>query len=295
LDVAKNLDPGDPTPWLYSALAKHDEYRNNEAVRDLEQSIDLNSNRAVYRSDPLLDQDRAVRGANLAGIYRDVGLVDVSLREASRSLNYDYANGSAHLFLANSYDALRDPQQFNLRYETPWLNELLLANLLQPVGAGSLSQTISHQEYSRLFERDHAGVYSLTEYASRGDWVENGSVYLTDGPLGASFDASYLSQNGYRPNQDQQNLALWTKLKYQITPNDSVLLQALYADIESGDRPALRPGLARTTPGFTRLKTPSSSRAIITIGARARYAFPLSWLDNTRLKPRRSHQYTRLL
>ena len=44
--------------------------------------------------------------------------------------------------------------QFNLRYETVWFNELLLANLFSPIGGGRLSQTISSQEYSRLFQSD---------------------------------------------------------------------------------------------------------------------------------------------
>src|SRR5207253_8046809 len=126
----------------------------------LEKSQELNDDRSVFRSKLLLDQDRAVRAANLAGIYKDAGMVDVSVREASRAVNYDYGNYSAHLFLANSYDALRDPKQINLRYETPWLSELLIANLLEPVGAGPLSQYVSQQEYSRLFETNHLGVSS---------------------------------------------------------------------------------------------------------------------------------------
>src|SRR5438045_1556512 len=76
--------------------------RINEAIRDLEKSEELNGNRRVYRSGLLLDQDAAVRGANLANVYRDAGMDDVSVREASRAVNADYANYSAHLFLANS-------------------------------------------------------------------------------------------------------------------------------------------------------------------------------------------------
>ena len=82
-----------------------------------------------------------MRGANLASIYRDAGMTDVSVREAARAVTYDYANDSAHLFLSDSYNELRDPTRFNLRYETVWFNELLLANSLSPVGAGRLSQT----------------------------------------------------------------------------------------------------------------------------------------------------------
>ena len=66
LDLAKDIDPKDPTAWFYSALAKAKQNRINEAIRDLEQSQELNDNRRVYRSKLRLDQDRAVQSANLA-------------------------------------------------------------------------------------------------------------------------------------------------------------------------------------------------------------------------------------
>ena len=66
LDRAKQLDPNDPTPWLYSAIENRQNNRVNEGVRDLEKSQDLNDNRRIYRSRFLLEQDRAVRSANLA-------------------------------------------------------------------------------------------------------------------------------------------------------------------------------------------------------------------------------------
>ena len=81
----------------------------SRAIRELEESASLNDNRAVYRSRLLLDQDAAVRGANLASIYSDAGLDDVSLREASRAVTYDYANYSDHYFLAQSYSQAEDP------------------------------------------------------------------------------------------------------------------------------------------------------------------------------------------
>ena len=64
-------------------------------MRDLEKSQELNKNRRVYRSQLLLDQDRAVRSANLANVYRDAGMTDVSVREAGRAVSADYANYSA--------------------------------------------------------------------------------------------------------------------------------------------------------------------------------------------------------
>jgi tetratricopeptide (TPR) repeat protein len=235
LGLAKRLDTRDPTPWLYSALLDQQENKINTGVRDLQTSEELNDNRSVFRSKLLLDQDRSVRGANLAAIYRDAGMTDVSVREASRAVNSDYANYSAHLFLANSYDTLRDPKQINLRYETPWLSELLMANLLSPVGAGSLSSYVSQQEYSKLFERDRLGVFSSTEYFSGGNWHQTGSQYGTLDNFSYSLDADYLLDNGQRSNNDIDRLNLSARFKEQITPQDSVYLEAQYQSIDAGD------------------------------------------------------------
>ena len=235
LGLAVRLDPNDPTAWLYSALLKQQQNRINEAIGDLEKSEQLNDNRSVYRSRLLLDEDAAVRGANLASIYRDAGMDDVSVREATRAVNYDYANYSAHLFLANSYNQLRDPQQINLRYETPWLSEYLLANLLAPVGAGTLSQTVSQQEYSKLFERDRFGITSSTEYLSRGDWIQSGAQYGNIGKFGYAVETLYRTENGQHVNNDQDQLTLSAQFKYDATPQDSFFCQTIYYRASAGD------------------------------------------------------------
>src|SRR5206468_335828 len=143
LRLARQFDPNDPTAWLYSALLNQQQNRLNDAIRDLERSQELNDNRQLYRSHLLLDQDRAVRQANLAATYQDAGLFDQSVREAARATSADYANYSAHLFLANSYSQLRDANFINLRYETVSLSEYLLAELLSPVGGSALSSYVS--------------------------------------------------------------------------------------------------------------------------------------------------------
>ena len=109
LNLAKTLDSADPTPWLYSALLDEDSNLINQGIDELQHSQELNRNRAVYRSELLLDQDQAVRSANLAILYRDAGMTDVSVAEAAKAVAYDYANDAAHLFLSDSYNELRDP------------------------------------------------------------------------------------------------------------------------------------------------------------------------------------------
>ena len=102
-DLAKALDPNDPTPWFYDAIQKQTQNRPVEALRDLQKSIDLNNNRAVYRSKLLLDQDQAARGSSLARIYDNLGFEKRALMETAKSLSLDPANHSAHRFLSDAY------------------------------------------------------------------------------------------------------------------------------------------------------------------------------------------------
>ena len=235
LDRAIQLDPKDPTPWIYSAIENRQDSRINEAVHDLEKSIDLNENRRVYRSQFLLDQDRAVRSANLAAIYQDDGMDDLSVREAQLGVESDYSNASSHLFLANSYNAFRDPNRINLRYETPWFNELLLANLLAPVGGGPLSQFVSEQEYSKLFEANRFGISSTSTYLSTGELRETASQYGIFGNVSYSLDTDFQYDNGRRPNNEITRSESYGQVKVQVTPQDSIFFQTKYQDTRQGD------------------------------------------------------------
>ncbi|MGC8886174.1 MAG: TonB-dependent receptor domain-containing protein [Verrucomicrobiia bacterium] len=236
LSLAMRLDPQDPTAWLYAALLDQQRNMINRGVRDLEKSAELNENRKLFRSKMLLDQDKAVRSANLAAIYQDAGMTEVSIREATRAVDSDYANYSAHLFLANSYEAMIDRRTINLRFETPWLSELLLANLLAPPGAGSLSQYVSQQEYSRMFDKSRRlGLSSSTEYYSGGDWFERASQFGTIDNTSYAIDYSYRYINGQFQNNKLDEHFYSAKVKQQLTDADSVYFQAYGLERKSGD------------------------------------------------------------
>ena len=235
LKLAQQLDPNDPTSWLYLALLEQQENKINNAIGDLEQSKALNDNRAVFRSRLLLDQDQAVRSANLARIYQDNGMNNVGLNEASRAVVADYANSSAHLFLSDAYNDLRDPTQFNLRYETVWFNELLLANALAPVGGGRLSQGLSQQEYSRLFATDGFGLSSMSDYRTDGMFHQQASQFGSFGNTAYSLDLNYHRNDGVRPNNSLDDIEWNTTIKQQITAQDTAMLLVQYQDYHSGD------------------------------------------------------------
>lgn len=233
--LAKEIDAGDPTPWLYSALLLQQQNRINEGIRDLEHSRELNDNRALYRSRLLLDQDRAVSGANLANLYRDAGMTELSAREAGRAVNFDYASHSAHRFLADSFNALRDPSGFSQRYESAWFTEYLLANLLAPVGAGGLSQTVSEQEYSKLFERNQFGFASATAFATHGAWGQKAVQYGIWENSSYAVEGSYLRDDGWRENNDIERYVGTIEFKHQVAADDIFYLHAGYLKLESGD------------------------------------------------------------
>jgi tetratricopeptide (TPR) repeat protein len=235
LALAKQIDPDDPTPWLYSAIEYQQQNRFNAAVSELEESLRLNDNRRVYRSQFLLDQDRAVRRANLAAIYRNAGLVDLAVREATRAVETDYTNPSAHLFLANSFDALRDPRRLNLSYETAWVNELLLAHLLAPVGGGALSQFVSQQEYSRLLDADGLGGSFLTEWRERGRFEQRASLFGTFGRVSAGVDYASLNDDGERANNFLRRRELHAQAKVQVSSADAVYALGQWQTQENGD------------------------------------------------------------
>ncbi len=235
LDLARQLDPNDPTPLLYSAIENERNNRTNEAIADLDESIHLNDNRRVYRSRFLLDQDRAVRSANLAKIYQNAGMEAVAVREATRAVEDDYASASAHMFLANAFDALRDPKRINLRYESAWSNELLLANLLASVGGGPLSQFVSQQEYSKLLDADGFGASTDTEYRDTGEVRTANSVFGTFGNVSFGVDALHYYNNGDRPNNQDSRDEVYGQFKVQVTPDDDFYFLGKWQNERAGD------------------------------------------------------------
>jgi len=150
--IAKELDPSDPTPFFYDAIRKQSINQPGEALRDLQESISLNDNRAIYRSRFLLDSDLAARSASLGRIYSDLGFQQLALVEGWKSVNTNPANYSAHRFLADSYTALP-------RHEIARVSELLQSQLLQPI---NINPVQPHLAESNLFILNGAGPSDLS-------------------------------------------------------------------------------------------------------------------------------------
>jgi hypothetical protein len=160
---------------------------------------------------------------------------DVGVREAARAVADDYANDSAHLFLADSFYNLLDPTQFNLRYDTVQFNELLLANTLAPVGGGRLSQQVSQQDYSKLFASDGLGLASSSDVRTDGMFHQTASQFGTYGNTSYGIDLDYHHNDGVRVNNSLDNVFMDATIKQQFSPQDTAMLLVQYENYHSGD------------------------------------------------------------
>ena len=210
-EQAKLLDPKDPTPWFYDAIHKQTTNRPVEALHDLQKAIELNDNRAVYRSKLLLDEDLAARSASLGRIYSDLGFEQLGLVEGWKSVNTDPSNYSAHRLLADNYAALP-------RHEIARVSELLQSQLLQPLnitpvqpnladvnplileGAGPSAP--SFNEFNPLFTRNRLALQTSAVVGSNDTYGDE----ITQSGLWRNFSYSlgqfHFETEGFRENND---------------------------------------------------------------------------------------------
>jgi hypothetical protein len=244
LEIAGDLDPGDPTPWLFDAIHKQLENRPIEALQDLDRSIELNDNRAPFRSRLLLDQDSAARGVALSRIYDDLGFERLAVLEAGRSLAIDPASAAAHRFLAETYS-------IRPRFGIASASEQLQAQLLQQPTLVPLSprlaradfaevaragpRTISFNEYTQLFERNGVRVTSAARAGSND--TRNGEIAATGlaGRFALGISAFKAANDGARGNDDLDTNATDLFAQAQLTPEIGVQAEYWARDADAGD------------------------------------------------------------
>ncbi len=226
LEAAKDLDPRDPTPSLYSGIFQNDLNRPGAAVDEFERSIRLNDNRAVYRSRFVLDGDLATRNVNLATSYFRLGLTEWANMQALKSSQTDPANSSAHIFLANTF--------LNLKGRTLAAGgELLLARLLLPVNTNSFN---AFNDSTTLFELPRRN------YTVQGGGGSFGTGKATMTASGGAQRYAYSSvftynqTDGFRDvNDDELDYTGVNYLKFALSPKSDLLLSFVHQETNQGD------------------------------------------------------------
>ncbi len=243
-EMAKALDPNDPTPYFYDAIRKQTGNDPVGALKDINKSIELNDNRAVYRSSLQLDQDEAARNTGLAKIYNDISFNQLSLLEGADSVTNDPLNHSGHRFLADSYAELP-------RHEIAQVSQLLQAKMFAPfitspvqllytqpelpiqTGNARLKQAVN--ENSSLFISNGLKFNGDVILGSNDTIGENISVSGVYDKFSFSIGQLKYKTDGYRINNDQDHELLNLLTQYNFTPNTSIQLELLSRESEYGD------------------------------------------------------------
>jgi tetratricopeptide (TPR) repeat protein len=243
-EMSKQLDSKDPTPYFYDAIRKQTTNRPVEALQDMQKAIELNDNRAVYRSRLLLDSDLAARSAALGRLYSDLGFQQLGLVEGWKSVNTDPSNFSAHRFLADTYSALP-------RHEIARVSELLQSQLLQPLNMTPIQPHLaesnlflisaggpaglSFNEFNPLFNRN--GINFQTTGLAGENSTYAGEGFLSGIYKNASFSLGgfHFQTDGWRPNADQRDAIGNAFLQFKLSPQTSVQGEYRYRDTDAGE------------------------------------------------------------
>jgi len=244
IGIAKELDPADPTAYFYDAINKQTTNRPVEALQDMEKSIELNDNRAVYRSRLLLDSDLAARSASQARIYTDLGFQQRALVEGWKSVNTDPSNFSAHRFLADSYSVMP-------RHEIARVSELLQSQLLQPLNMTPIQPrlaesnlflisaggpgALSFNEFNPIFNRD--GLTFQSSGLAGGNSTYSGEGIVSGIYKKAAFSLGYnhFQTDGWRENANQNDDVGNAFLQLELSPQTSIQTEYRFRSRKSGD------------------------------------------------------------
>ena len=225
--LAKELDPLDPTAYLYDAIRLQTINRPVEALEQLDKSIELNDNRAVYRSRLLLDSDRAARGASLARIYQDLDFLDTGVREATNSLTLDPTNPARTASCPTSMPARggREVSRVSELLQSQLLQDLNLNPVQPALGETNLNivtqggpTTPGYNEFTPLFESNGCQVGGIgllgNNYTKGGEGVAS-ALYdrysISAGAFGYDTD-------GWRENADIRHTIVNVFFQAAITP-----------------------------------------------------------------------------
>ncbi len=244
LAIGKEQDSKDPTPWFYDAILKQTTNRPVEALQAMQKAIELNNNRAVYRSNLLLDDDLAARSASLGRIYNDLGFQQRGLVEGWKSVNASPSNYSAHRLLADNYASLPN-------HEIARVSELLQSQLLQPTNITPIQPRLaesnllildgmgpsssSFNEFNPLFAKNRLALQASGLVGGNNTFSDE----VTQSGLWNNFSYSlgqyHYETDGFRPNNDLEQNIYSGFMQYQFTPKFSAQVEGRYNEFESGD------------------------------------------------------------
>ncbi|HNP52619.1 MAG TPA: TonB-dependent receptor, partial [Nitrosomonas nitrosa] len=215
-----------------------------EALKDIQKSIELNDNRAVYRSKLLLDQDQAGRGSSLARIFDNLGFEKRAIMETAKSLAFDPSNHSAHRFLADTYANIP-------RHEAARVSELLQAQLMQPINVNPVQPHLAVADLNIITNTGPTGA-GFNEFAplmerNRSQFVASGfggnnSTFGNEIVFSKLYERTSVSlgqfhyqTDGFRTNNAQNHDILNAFIQHAVTPKLNIQAEVRTRTTDQGN------------------------------------------------------------
>lgn len=273
-EMAKGLDPNDPTPWFYDAIRRQTVNDPVGAVLDVRKSVELNDNRAVYRSRLELDQDLAARSAALGKIERDLGFEELALREGWQSIAVAPVDYSGHRLLADTYSFLP-------RHEIARVNELLQSQILQPLNMTPIQPQlgeanlfildnagpsgIAFNEFNPLFSRDRLGIQASVVVGNQDTWGGDSVLSGIGGRWSFSIGGFHTETDGFQQNNDLTVDGGNAFIQFQQSVDTSLFMEFRSTRRQQGDlvlrfHPANDPSIPRLDEDSNSVKLGASHK-----------------------------------
>jgi hypothetical protein len=244
IELAKNFDAFDPTPWLYSSLQKLRSNRPVEALQDFRLATRINGGQPVFRSRLSLDEDLATRSGGLARIHTELGLGQLVQLDAWRALGDDPGDFTGHRVLADAYATEQ-------RHEIARVSELLVSQLLQPANVAPIKPQLGQQNLV-LAQRAGPSPASFDEFSSpvianglklrasavAGDHDTDGhDVSLAGLRDNLSYSAGHyrFSTDGFRENNDFDQEVANAFVQFRPTHDTNLQAELRSSRAEYGD------------------------------------------------------------
>jgi hypothetical protein len=191
-----------------------------------------------------IDEDRAVRSASQARIYRNLGFEQLALVEGYEAVRADPADYSSHRLLADLYDSVS-------RHEVARVNELFRSQLLQPINinpipaelgqaslflsAAASPSDVSFNEFTSLFNRNELRIQASGVVGGNDTLGDDALLAGVWNRLSFSLGQYHFETDGFRENNDSEQDVLNAYFQYAIAHDTSVLAELRTTETDQGD------------------------------------------------------------
>ena len=243
--IAKQQDPDDPSPWLFSAEQNFAANRPIPALRDLAEADARAEGRASLRSREGLGEDQAVRSTAAGRVFDVLGFDDQAVQEGAKAVAADPTNPGAHRFLADVYRARPG-------FEIAQTSERLVAQLLSKPSKSPVQPRLSEpdlallnttgtarvtfHEFAPVF--DGNGIYAIGSAAVGNNALieDELSLSIKEGNFSLAIGQFHTQTTGFRQNDDVRHDVVAVEGKAQITPDFTLTAEARFRESDEGDR-----------------------------------------------------------